>query len=44
MERAHYISFVAFLTGDTRVLRKLYPEWDMQTRLPFFAHGLLLWY
>lgn len=44
MERAHYISFVAFLTEDALMLRKLYPEWDMQTRLPFFAHGLLLWY
>ena len=44
MERAHYISFAAFLTEGTLMLRKLYPEWDMQTRLPFFAHGLLLWY
>jgi len=44
MERAHYISFAAFLTEDALMLRKLYPEWDMQTRLPFFAHRLLLWY
>ena len=44
MRREHHISFVAFLNGDTLVVRKLYPEWDMVTRLPYFAHGLLLWY
>ncbi|MGI6181016.1 MAG: helix-turn-helix domain-containing protein [Agathobaculum sp.] len=45
MTKEHYISFVALLTGDTLLLRRLYPEWDMQTRLPAFArHGTLLWY
>ncbi len=44
MSKAHYISFVAFLTGDTLLLRKLYPEWDLQTRLPALGHGTLLWY
>ncbi|MDO4154927.1 MAG: helix-turn-helix domain-containing protein [Clostridia bacterium] len=44
MQKSHYISFVAFLNGDTVVIRKQYPEWDLQTRLPFFAHGTLLWY
>ena len=44
MRREHHISFVAFLTGDTLLVKKLYPEWDMQARLPFFAHGTLLWY
>lgn len=44
MTREHYISFVAFLTGDTLILRKQYPEWNLQTRLPFFAHGRLIWY
>ena len=24
------ISFVALLTGDSMILRKLYPEWDLQ--------------
>lgn len=42
MQKSHYISFVAFLNGDTVVIRKQYPEWDLQTRLPFFAHGTLL--
>ena len=44
MTRAHYISFVALLTGDSILLRKQYPEWDMQTRIPCFSHGMLVWY
>lgn len=44
MTREHYISFIAFLTGDTLILRKQYPEWNLQTRFPFFSHGRLIWY
>lgn len=44
MHRDHYLSFVAFLTGDTLILKKQYPEWGFETRLPFFKHGTLLWY
>lgn len=44
MERGHYISFVALLTGDSVLLRKLYPEWGLQVRIPIFAHGKLFWY
>lgn len=44
MRREHHISFVALLTGDTLVFKRLYPEWDMLARLPFFAHGTLLWH
>lgn len=44
MEREHYISFVALLTMDSMILRKQYPEWDLQVRIPIFAHGRLLWY
>lgn len=44
MEREHYISFVALLTGDSIMLRKQYPEWGLQVRIPAFAHGRLLWY
>ncbi|MGN1114530.1 MAG: helix-turn-helix domain-containing protein [Oscillospiraceae bacterium] len=44
MEREHYISFVALLTGDSIMLRKQYPEWELQVRIPIFAHGRLLWY
>lgn len=44
MDKGHFISFVAFVTGDTVILRKLYPEWDMQARLPMIGHGMLFWY
>lgn len=44
MTKEHYISFVALLTGDSILLRKQYPEWDMQTRIPCFAHGMLIWH
>lgn len=44
MTREHYISFAALLTGDSIMIRKLYPEWDMQTRIPAFGHGMLIWY
>ncbi len=44
MTKEHHIMFVALLTGDSMVLRRQYPEWDLQTRLPRMAHGKLLWY
>lgn len=44
MTREHYIAFVALLTGDSIMLRKQYPEWNLQTRIPRFAHGMLIWY
>lgn len=42
--RDHYISFVALLTGDSIFLRKQYPEWDVQTRVPMLGRGMLVWY
>lgn len=44
MEREHYISFAALVTGDTLLLRKLYPEWDVQVRLPILSRCRLFWY
>lgn len=44
MTKEHYVSFVALVTGDTLILRRLYPEWDLQTRLPRIGHGKLFWY
>ncbi|WP_352427781.1 helix-turn-helix domain-containing protein, partial [Enterocloster asparagiformis] len=43
MTKDHYITFVALLTGDSLMLRKLYPEWNLQTRIPRFGHGMLVW-
>ncbi len=35
MRREHYLSFAALVNEDTVVLRRLYPEWGAQTRLPY---------
>ncbi|MGN1315855.1 MAG: helix-turn-helix domain-containing protein [Acutalibacteraceae bacterium] len=44
MSKEHYIPFVALLTTDTIMIKKSYPEWNLQMRIPVFAHGKLLWY
>ena len=44
MTKEHHVSFVALLTGDSLMVRRLYPEWDLQTRLPCVGHGILFWY
>ncbi|MBS7007428.1 helix-turn-helix domain-containing protein [Anaerostipes sp.] len=44
MTRDHYISFAALVTGDGIILKKLYPEWDFQTRIPAVGHGMLVWH
>lgn len=44
MTREHYITFVALVTSDTVFLKKQYPQWDLQVRIPRFAHGRLLWH
>ncbi len=44
MNKEHYISFIAFATGDQVQILKQYPEWALQTRLPKKKHGMLLWY
>ena len=44
MTKDHYISFIAFATGDQVQIIKQYPEWSFQTRLPKRKHGKLFWY
>jgi len=45
MEKDHYIAFTALLAGgDTLFLRRHYPEWDLQSRVPALGHGKLFWY
>ena len=34
MSKDHYVRFVALLTGETLVLRRLYPEWDSRSAFP----------
>lgn len=42
--KENYISFVAFAAGDKIQITKLYPEWDIQVRIPKRGHGQLIWY
>jgi len=44
MERGHYISFVALQTADGFTIKKLYPQWEMQVRMPLIYRGKLIWY
>ena len=44
MTKEHYISFVAFATGERIQLVKQYPEWDLSVRIPRRGHGILIWY
>lgn len=44
MEKACYLSFLAFATGDSIQILKQYPEWELQVRLPKRRHGTLFWY
>ena len=44
MSREHYISFAAFVTEDTLMMKKLYPEWVMELRFPKYSHGTLYFY
>lgn len=44
MNKEHFISFIAFATGDQVQIIKQYPEWALQTRIPKRKYGMLLWY
>ena len=44
MSRDHYISFIALCSSDHLLLRKLYPEWDIQLQLPYIPGAVLYWH
>lgn len=44
MTKDHYISFVAFVTGDRMQIIKQYPEWDLSVRVPNRGREMLIWY
>lgn len=44
MEKGHYVAFAAVQATDTLLLRRCYPEWTLQLRLPPVPGGTLLWY
>ena len=44
MEKDHFISFIAYLTGDKLQLVKLYPEGEASCRFPLRGAGVLYFY
>lgn len=44
MTKEHFITFVAYATGERLLLTKQYPEWNLQVRLPKRGHGMLIWH
>ncbi len=44
MTKTHYISFIAYVTGDRFELVRLYPEGDAAARFSRRGHGKLYWY
>ncbi len=44
MNREHGISFIALLTEDMLMLKKLYPQWCAEARFPRYCHGSLYFY
>lgn len=44
MTKTHYISFVAFTTGNRIQIIKQYPEWNLEVHIPKREHGMLIWY
>lgn len=44
MSKEHYISFSAFVNGESIFMRRHYPEWNFQTYVPRRGHGKLFWY
>ncbi|MGN1189468.1 MAG: helix-turn-helix domain-containing protein [Candidatus Ornithospirochaeta sp.] len=44
MTKENYISFISYVTSDSLLLKKLYPEWEISIRLPWLGHGKVLWY
>lgn len=44
MTKTHYISFVAFVTGERIHIIKQYPEWNLTVRIPKGGHEMLIWF
>ena len=44
MTKDDYISFFSYVTSDSLLLKKLYPEWSVEIRFPWLGHGKIMWY
>ena len=39
MSKDHYISFAAIQTGDSLIIKKHYPQWELHMHMPYTAKG-----
>lgn len=44
MSKENHISFIAMVSSDSIIMKKLYPEWDCQTRMPKQRFSYLYFY
>ena len=44
MTKDDFISFFSYVTSDSLLLKKLYPEWGVDIRFPWLGHGKIMWY
>lgn len=44
MSKEHYISFIAYVTSDTLMINKLYPEQNAELQLYRMGHGTLYYF
>ena len=44
MSRQHYITFLALRSSEQILLRKLYPEWDLELHMPYIPGAMLIWH
>ena len=44
MTKDDYTSFFSYVTSDSLLLKKLYPEWSVEIRFPWLGHGKIMWY
>ena len=44
MKRDHYITFLALRSSDQLLLRKLYPEWNIDLHMPYLPGATLIWH
>lgn len=38
-----YASLVLYLTSDSYIIKRLYPEWGINIEFPYLGHGKLIW-
>ena len=44
MSRQHYITFLALCSSEQILLRKLYPEWNLELYMPYIPGAMLIWH